>query len=93
MLVRPLPSQRLVLIGRAAHDVLADYIDAVELVRPQSVPPVITADADDDHVLAAAVMAQADLLVSGDRHLLTLRSYQNTRIVAPIEAIRLIGAF
>ena len=70
---------------------LADYIDAVDLVTPLSTPPVIAADADDDHVIAAASAAQADLLISGDRHLLTLGTHQDIRIVTPVEAIRLIG--
>lgn len=91
VLIRPSPSQRLSLIGRAAHEVLVDYIDAVDLVTPHSVPPVVDADSDDDHVIAAAVAAGADLLVSGDRHLLGLKSHRNIRIVGPAEAIRLLG--
>lgn len=47
---------------------------------------------DDDHVIAAAVAAGADLLVSGDRHLLGLKSHQNIRIVSPAEAIQRLGA-
>jgi putative PIN family toxin of toxin-antitoxin system len=91
VLIRPSPSQRLSLIGRAAHEVLADYVDAVDLVTPLSVPSVVAADPDDDHVIAAAVAAGADLLVSGDRQLLALGSHQNVRIVGPAEAIKLLG--
>lgn len=91
VLNRPSPSQRLSLIGRAAHEVLAEYIDAVDLVTPLSVPSVVAADSDDDHVIAAAVAAGADLLVSGDRHLLGLKSHRNIRIVNPAEAIQLLG--
>jgi len=72
VLNRPVSARRLALIGRAAHEVLADYYDAVEVVTPLSAPPVVAADADDDHVIAAAVAASADLLISGDRHVLTL---------------------
>lgn len=90
VLARPSPSHRLALIGRAAHEVLAEYIDAVDLVTPLSVPSVVVADADDDHVIAAAVAADADLLVSGDRDLLALGSHGRIRIVDPAEAIRLI---
>jgi putative PIN family toxin of toxin-antitoxin system len=55
-------------------------------------PRVVPGDADDDQVIATAVAAQADLLVSGDRHLLVLGSHQNIRIVTPAEAIRVISA-
>ncbi len=64
-------------------------IDALmELIEREAAvisdPPrldVITADPDDNKVLACAVAAQADYLVSGDQHLLVLRRYQGTEIV------------
>ena len=90
VLARPMFSGRLTLIGRAAHEVLADYIDAVELVSPRYAPRAVAADVDDDQVIAAAVEAEADFLISGDRHLLALRRHGNVRIVAPAEAIRLL---
>lgn len=51
---------------------------------------VDTADPDDDHVIAAAVAAKADFVVSGDRHLLTPATHQSVRIVTPVEALGLI---
>ena len=47
-------------------------------------------DADDDHVIAAALAAHADLVVSGDRHLLSMGSYQGLAIVSVAEAVRRI---
>ena len=41
-------------------------------VSPTALPRVVAADADDDQVVAAAVAATADLIVSGDRHLLDI---------------------
>ena len=52
---------------------------------------MIAADPDDDHVLAAAVAAQAELIVSGDRHLLVLGTHQGIRIISPAEAVQLIA--
>lgn len=73
VLTRPSAPKRLALIGKTAHQVLADYVHAIELVEPASVPRVVPLDADDDQVIAAAVAAHADLIVSGDRkHLLPL---------------------
>ncbi len=90
VLVRPVPAQRIALLRCAAHEILADYIEAIELVTPLTVPPVVAADIDDDQVIAAAVAAEADLLVSGDRQVLALNSHRTIRIVTPAEALRLI---
>jgi putative PIN family toxin of toxin-antitoxin system len=90
ILLRPVPAKRLAIIGRTAQEVLADYVDAVDLVMPQAVPAVITADPDDDHVIAAGVAAEADLIDSGDRHLLDLGRHGAIRILTPAEAVRII---
>lgn len=93
VLTRPSPSKQLALIGRAAAHIMADYIEAIELAEPLDVPRVIPNDPDDDHVLACALAAKADLIVSGDRkHLLPLSSYQGIRIVEPATALQLIGS-
>jgi predicted nucleic acid-binding protein len=52
---------------------------------------VIAADPDDDHVIAAAMAAMADLIVSGDRHLLALGTHRSVRILTPAEALARIG--
>ena len=91
VLTRPSAAKRLALIGKAAREVLADYVEAVELVEPASVPRVVAGDVDDDQVIAAAVAARADLIVSGDRkHLLPLGSHQGIDIVEAAEALRRI---
>jgi predicted nucleic acid-binding protein len=44
-------------------------------------------------VLACALSAQADVIVSGDKHLHTLGgSYQGIRIVRPAEAVAMLEA-
>jgi predicted nucleic acid-binding protein len=63
----------------------------VKLVAPVEVPRVIADDPDDDHVLACAIAARAELIVSGDRHLLGLGgSHRGIRIVSPAEAANLL---
>ncbi len=92
VLTRPSASKRLVLIGKTAREVLADYVEIIELVEPASVPRVVAGDIDDDQVIAAAVSARADLIASGDRkHLLPLRSHQGIPIVDAAEALRRIS--
>lgn len=46
-------------------------------------PPIILSDPDDDMILATALAAKADVIVSGDRHLLELQSYQGIPILSP----------
>ena len=73
------------------RDRLADYRTVVEMVEPAIVPRVVR-DADDDQVIAAALAAQADLIVSGDDDLLAIGSYQGIRILTAAEALRRIEA-
>ncbi len=82
---------RLALIEKTAAMALADYIEVIELVTPTTVPRVVPGDIDDDQVIAAAVAAQADLIVSGDRkHLLPLGSHAGIAIIDAVEALRRI---
>lgn len=51
---------------------------------PAGTPAAVTGDRDDDLILACAVQAGADVLVSGDRrHLLPVGEHQGVRIVTP----------
>jgi putative PIN family toxin of toxin-antitoxin system len=66
------------------------YAELARTVAPAPIEPVVIADPDDDEVLACALAARADLIVSGDRLLLELRSFMGIPIVAPTEALRRI---
>lgn len=48
---------------------------------------IIEADPEDDTVIIAAVESQAECIVSGDRHLKNLGSYQNIPILSPAEFV------
>lgn len=68
------------------------YLELVTLVQPDHVPTVIAADPADDHVLACAVMAGADAIVSGDRHLHRLGgTYEGISIVRPAQAVLMLA--
>ena len=44
---------------------------------------IISRDADDDNVLAAAVFKKVDCIVTGDKDLLTIGKYKNINILSP----------
>ena len=58
VLTRPAAMKQLTAIGKAARDVPADYLDAIEPVEPVELPHVVR-EPDDDHVLACALAARA----------------------------------
>lgn len=90
VLLRPFSAKRLALIGRTVEHILTNYIETVDLVTPIATPRVIMNDTDDDHVIAAAVAARADFIVSGDRHLLSLGTHQGIGIITPAEALQAV---
>jgi len=53
------------------------------VVRPKTVPRVTLKDKDDLGVLAAAIAAQADFLVTGEKELQDLGHIEETAIVSP----------
>ncbi len=63
------------------------YAELARLVHPAPIPPVVLRDPDDDHVLACALAAGADLVVSGDSDLLDLKAYQGIPIVTASQAL------
>jgi len=52
-------------------------------VNPQVSLAVVTDDPDDDRILECAVAAEAKVIISGDRHLLRLASFQSIPILSP----------
>ena len=63
-----------------------------EVIQPPPLPQPVCRDPDDDAVLALAIAAKVELIVSGDNDLLSLGSFQGIPILAPAEAISLIEA-
>lgn len=90
-------------IGRAKFDAilastqtsrertLAELRQLAEIIEPPRLPQSVCRDPDDDHALALALAARADLLVSGDEDLLALGNFQGIPIVDPAQALQRIG--
>ena len=71
---------------------LAEVRRLAEVIEPPPLPQPVCRDADDDQVLALALAARIDLIVSGDNDLLSLGNFQGIPIAAPAEAVTLIKA-
>ena len=65
---------------------------SAELVGDQRQVPAVTRDPSDDQVIAGAVVAQADYLVTGDRDMLVLGKHEGIGIVTPRQFLDLLGA-
>jgi putative PIN family toxin of toxin-antitoxin system len=85
-------SQRIARYATTPAALVARYTDLVTLLSPLHVPRVIEQDADDDHVIAAAIAARAEILVSGDRELLDLGTFRSVRILSAREALEYIAS-
>ncbi len=77
--------------GLKAAEVFDGYAALTAIVVPAIIPPTVVNDPADDAVLACALGAKADLIVSGDRHLLDLKEYRGIRIVTAAQAVRAVG--
>jgi len=56
---------------------------AMDIVHPSATAPGARRDSDDDNVLACAVEAAAEYLVTGDKDLLHMKTYKGIRILTP----------
>jgi putative PIN family toxin of toxin-antitoxin system len=62
-----------------------EVLPHVEMVEVHPGPILIPADLSDDMFLQCAVAAGAKYIISGDRHLLQLKSYKRINILSPAE--------
>ena len=73
--------------GLSPEQIIGNYLRLAELVTTRQLAQRVSRDVDDDTVLACALTANADLIVSGDDDLLELKTYQGIPIVSAAEAL------
>ena len=78
--------------GKTVSTLVAEYQQLVELARPRGLRRHVGRDPDDEAVIACALAARADLIVSGDQDLRVLKTYGRIRIVSAAEALQIIAA-
>ena len=83
VLIRPRIKERLGWSDQEIAAFITHFSEQAVIVQPQTRVAVVVSDPADNKVLEAAIDGKADYVVSGDRHLLELRGYQDIPIVSP----------
>ena len=80
--IRVLSYPKFELTEREIKEILAEVLfPFITPVKVRPISPVVKEDPSDDMFLALAKSGRADVLVSGDRHLLALGRFERTKIV------------
>jgi len=91
VLLRPRIQRKILLTEEGIQSFLSAIQKVAEMVENLPSLQIIENDPDDDVILACAVKANADYLVSGDIHLRQIGSYKGIRIVSPSEFSAIIN--
>jgi putative PIN family toxin of toxin-antitoxin system len=87
VLLRPKFAHLLAARGMSAQELFEGYAALVTLVTPAAITPTVLRDPADDAVLACALAASADLVVSGDADLLDLKHFHGIDIANATDAL------
>ena len=91
VLPRPKFAARILKAQRTPNQLIEQYRGLVEIVSAAEIAPVVVGDPDDDQVLACAVAAGAELIVTRDKKLRDLKNYQRIPIVDASEGARIVS--
>ena len=76
-------------INYLLYQEIIPYFDIIDV---QPGPRIIKEDPEDDKFIRCALAASARYIISGDQHLLTLKDYQNIKILSPAKFINRLPA-
>lgn len=93
VLQRPKLAQRLKKVDSSPKEICALYQQLVMVVAVPALPTPVCDDPDDDAVLACAVVAGAQAIVSGDNDLLRLEHYAAIPILQAVDFLTIYNAF
>lgn len=77
--------RRLEAVNSSVGEILDQYKALAELIEVDEMEPVVIRDPDDDAVIACALSADSELIISGDKDLLDLEEYRSIRILSATE--------
>ncbi|NTU44219.1 MAG: putative toxin-antitoxin system toxin component, PIN family [Chlorobiaceae bacterium] len=79
------------LSSEQVYRIIGLFRDTFTMVIPENPVDFITIDPDDNRILEAAEAASAQIIVSGDKHLLELVSWKDIHILSPGDFLRALG--
>ena len=92
ILNRPKFAAKLAQKNSSPSEVVALYMQLAETIEASPIEHTTLRDRDDATVLAYALAARADLIVSGDADLQTLGPYQDILLFSPAQCLRRLSA-
>ena len=78
--------------AKRARQAIAAIQEFAQLVRPKETIHLITEDEPDNRILECALEAQADVVITGDKHLRQLETFRDVLIVSPREFLEIYRA-
>ena len=90
-LTKPKLAKPLALAHQTPNALRGMYQQMCTLVEPEPLPNPIAPDPDDDWVIATAIAAKADLIVTGDKPFLSVGEAAGVRIVTVAQALALLA--
>lgn len=91
-LAKPKLARALDASGHSPAELVADYRRSVTLTRAAAAVPVSSRDPDDNRVIACAIAARADGIVSGDDDLLSMKTASGIAIRTVAETLAWLDA-
>ncbi len=73
------------LLAEQVYRIMGIFMETFAMVTPTITVEDITVDPDDNRILEAAYAAEAQTIVSGDRHLLELVSWRGISVLTPAD--------
>lgn len=74
------------------NKVVQKVINNSVIVEPKQKFNVVKDDAKDNKIIEAAIEGKADYIISQDKHLLKLKSYQGIKIISPEEFLEILSS-
>jgi putative PIN family toxin of toxin-antitoxin system len=90
-LLRPRNTRRYRYQSEDVRQFLDGLAKSAQMFRDAPRVPAVTRDPSDDQVIACALAAKADYLVTGDQDMLVLAEHEGIRIVTPRQFLDLLG--